>query len=119
MITTQKDFFAEVSKKSGVTQKAVKEVYDAMIETILQSATTETDTKTIIPEIGTLVVAYKESYVGKNPKTGDPINVPESRRARIKIAPKFVEKFKIEAESKKTKTVKASAKKVSKKTIKK
>ena len=115
MITTQKDFFAEVSKKSGTTQKAVKEVYDAMIQTIIESANSETDSKTIIPEIGTLVVAYKAAYVGKNPKTGEAINVPESRRARIRIAPKFVENFKVDAKPVK----KTTAKKISKKSIKK
>ena len=106
MLTTQKDFFASVAKKADTTQKAVKDVYDAMVETIVESANSADSTKTVLPEIGTLIVTTKEAYVGKNPKTGEAINVAASRRARIRIAPKFTARFAVAAKKTAKKVVK-------------
>ena len=113
MITTQKDFFTEVAKKADTTQKAVHEVYDAMIETIVESANSADDTKTIIPEIGFLLVTPKEAYIGKNPKTGEKIQVEATRRTRVRIAPKFSERFLV------AKAAPAKKATVAKKTVKK
>jgi len=114
MITTQKDFFTEVAKRANVTKKSVKDIYDAMIEVIVESANSADETRTIIPEIGNLVINTRDAYTGKNPKTGEAIEVPASRRARIRINPKFAANF-VEATPKKKNVVKKAKKAIKKK----
>ena len=125
MITKQDDFFKVVSKKSEMTNADVRKVYNAIVETLIESANSEDETRTVVPQIGTLIVKIKDAYTAKNPKNGEEVEVAASRRARIKINSKLTEAFNVEKKtekktSKKTekvdeKPVKKAIKKIAKK----
>jgi DNA-binding protein HU-beta len=93
MITTQKEFFATIAKKSGKSQKEVKEIYTAIVDTIVESANTDDETSTILPLIGKVNVRIDSAKTARNPKTGEIVEVPAKRRARVRTFPAFQKNF--------------------------
>lgn len=39
-----------------------------------------------LPELGKLVIATRAARKGRNPKTGEPIDIPETRRVKFKAS---------------------------------
>ena len=89
MVTTQKEIFAQIADKTGFTQKDVKTIYSALVDVVKESANSAEESTTILPGIGKLIVYVKAPYTAKNPRTGQPIDMPASRRSRFRINPSF------------------------------
>ena len=72
-----------VAEKGGLSMKAAKEVvnafFDAFIEAMLD------DERIEIRGFGSFVNKSYDSYVGRNPKTGEKIKVPEKRLPFFKV----------------------------------
>lgn len=80
-----KEMMKTISETTGVSQNDVKEVYEAFIEMVKEELTLENECKVVIPKLGTIKCNVVEAHEGKNPFTGDTIEVPAGRRCRMSL----------------------------------
>ncbi len=75
------DLIDKVSKNSGLSKANTLKAVDALIEAITDSLSAGEDVRLV--GFGTFLVSKREAAVGRNPRTGDEISIPE------RIQPKF------------------------------
>jgi nucleoid DNA-binding protein len=68
----------------GLSRKRTGEVVDAIFKTIVQSV--QDDGKFFHPGFGTFVVRERKARMGRNPRTGEPMNIAGSRTVTFKAA---------------------------------
>lgn len=119
-IMIMKDLKRQIVEKLGdrFSQKDVEDVYNAFVECLYEETEQETTMSIQIPKIGILKTSMKAAYTAKNPMTGEPVEVPETRSARITVCKALKDKVKEGAEGGKKKASKKSAP-ATKKTAKK
>lgn len=88
-MTSVKALVNIVAEKTGLKKKDVRAMYDAFVEAVVETAQASDETKVAIPGIGTLKVSVRQAYTAKNPRTGEAVEVPASKKAYLKVAPKF------------------------------
>ena len=77
------DLIADVVSRSGVDNKSeVGRVVDAVLETISNSLANGEEVR--IVGFGTFSVAHRKATKGRNPRTGEPINIPASKQPKFK-----------------------------------
>lgn len=72
-----------VATKTGYTQKDIKTVMEAMQEATFEALAAHDEVK--LMDGVTLNTVYRESRVGRNPKTGEEITVPAKYAVRCKF----------------------------------
>lgn len=72
-----------VSEKTGQTQRVVESVLDSLGEVVSAVLKAEGD-QIKVPGIATLEVKLQKARTGRNPQTGDPIEVPEKLVVKAK-----------------------------------
>ena len=65
----------KVAKEAHLTKKAAKEAVDSAFNTI-NSALKKSE-KVVLSGFGTFVIRGRKSRVGRNPKTGDSLQLPQ------------------------------------------
>ena len=101
-----------------MSQKDCETVYNAFLETVYEEINVETECKTIIPGLGTIKVALIDAHESKNPRTGETVDVPDKRQARMSLSDTIKGKLTQPSDkkvSKKSAPAKTSGKKVVKK----
>lgn len=88
-IRTQKDFFPELSKRTGYSQKELKKIWKSVVDMTMESINNEDTTDTVLPWIGRIRARIIVGYTGRNPRTGEKIDVPVSRRLHFKFYTSF------------------------------
>ncbi|MCL5411756.1 MAG: HU family DNA-binding protein [Patescibacteria group bacterium] len=83
------DLIERVAKEANLTKKAAKEAVEATFENV-EKALNKGD-KVVISGFGTFVVRSRRSRMGRNPKTGQPLQLP-SMKAIGFIASKVLKK---------------------------
>lgn len=78
----KKDLIEAVAKKTGKTQKDVKETLDAILETI--SGTLKKGDKVTLIGFGTFSVQQTQARTGRNPQTGKAMQIKAKKRPRFK-----------------------------------
>ena len=78
-----------MAKKTGATKKDCEGFYNAFVDMVVEQCNTSDEVVVNIPKIGKLTVKVKDAYVGKNPRTGEPTDVPKSRRVTFSAFPSF------------------------------
>jgi len=73
---------AAVAEKAELPKKQAAEILDYIAELAYKNAK---DTFTL-PGIGKLVLNNRAARVGRNPKTGEPINIPAKRVVKFRVA---------------------------------
>jgi len=73
---------AAVSEKAGVNKKVVADVLAAQLAIITDTLANGESVK--LTGFATLGVKDRKARVGKNPKTGESINIPASRKVTVK-----------------------------------
>lgn len=76
------ELVALVSEKVDLTKKATEEVIDILFDTI--SETLETGEKVVISGFGTFELRTRVARVGRNPRTGEDIDIPQQRTPAFK-----------------------------------
>jgi DNA-binding protein HU-beta len=71
------DLVAEVAKESDISKDAAEKAVDATFKTI-ESALKNGDTVRIVG-FGNFQVADRKASTGRNPRTGEAVNIPASR----------------------------------------
>lgn len=68
----------------GLTRKAVADVIDSIFDTIATSITD--DGKYYMPKFGTFTLKHRAARTGRNPRTGEAIQIPASKTVGFKVA---------------------------------
>jgi DNA-binding protein HU-beta len=76
------DLVNQIAKKTGLTKSKSNEVIDAFVSSVTESLT-EGEKVTLVG-FGTFTTSKREARKGRNPKTGEVINIPSKTVARFK-----------------------------------
>lgn len=71
-----------IAKKTGVQKKLVKEIFQEMAELAYREAANSFT----IPGIGKLVLVNRAERTGRNPRTGETIQIPAKKAVKFRIA---------------------------------
>ena len=77
-------FLAEVANEAGVTKVVAEKVLSAMVTVVAREL--GVDGESTIPGIGKLIAAERPARKGRNPKTGESVDVPASTTIRLRAA---------------------------------
>ena len=81
-----KAFIAEVLQEScELTQAGARVAANDLIDTIVEQL--KRDGKFNLPGFGTFTVAKTKAYIGRNPRTGERIEVKAGKTVRFKVSP--------------------------------
>lgn len=76
------DLINEISKETGLTKTKSSEVIDSIVEAI--SSTLKKGEKVTLVGFGTFTTSKRNARKGRNPKTGEVIDIPGKTVARFK-----------------------------------
>lgn len=80
----KKEFVKAISEKLGTTQKAAGEYLDAVVEVIMEALAEGTEVK--ISGFGTFSVTERAAREGRNPMTGETIQIDAKKSPKFKAA---------------------------------
>ncbi|MEM8964076.1 MAG: HU family DNA-binding protein [Acidobacteriota bacterium] len=75
----------------GLTKRQVADVFDSIFDSI--GTTLEQGERVSISGFGSFTVAERAAREGRNPKTGEPIQIPASRNAKFKPGKELKERL--------------------------
>ena len=84
------DLINSLSEKTGLTKTKTNEVVDALITTITE--TLKSGDKVTLVGFGTFNTTQRNSRKGRNPKTGEVIEIPSKKVARFKAGSELTKK---------------------------
>ena len=73
---------ASIAEKTGLTKKQAVEV----LEQIAQLAYKNAKNSFTLPGLGKLVLVNRAARMGRNPATGEPIQIPAKRVVKFRVA---------------------------------
>ena len=73
---------ASVAEKNGITKKQASEI----IETLVDLAYKNAKNSFTIPGLGKLVLVNRKARIGRNPATGESIQIPAKRVVKFRVA---------------------------------
>lgn len=76
------DLINSISEKTGLTKTKSNEVIDAFLSSVTESLSN--GDKVTLVGFGTFTTSQREARKGRNPKTGDIIDIPSKKVARFK-----------------------------------
>jgi len=76
------DLINSISEKTGLTKTKSNEVIDAFLSSVTESLS-EGEKVTLVG-FGTFTTSQRDARKGRNPKTGETIDIPSKRVARFK-----------------------------------
>jgi DNA-binding protein HU-beta len=79
---TKSEIIGTLAEKTGLTRKQVGEFFDHLA----QLAYHEAPNGFTLPGLGKLVLAERAARMGRNPKTGEPIQIPAKKSLKFRFA---------------------------------
>ncbi|MCS7336667.1 MAG: HU family DNA-binding protein [Verrucomicrobiae bacterium] len=79
---TKTQLAAAIADKAGITKKQAKEILEHLAELAYKHA----KNGFTLPGIGKLVVRTRAARIGRNPKTGEQIQIPAKRVVKFRVA---------------------------------
>jgi DNA-binding protein HU-beta len=79
---TKSQLIEKVATKAGITKKVAGEI----LELIAETACKEAKNTFTLPGIGKLVLVQRKARIGRNPATGETINIPAKKVVKFKVA---------------------------------
>ena len=79
---TKSEITASLAETTGLTKEQVTQTLDALAELAYKNA----KNSFTIPGLGKLVLVDRQARVGRNPATGEQINIPAKRVVKFRIA---------------------------------
>ncbi|MBI5772130.1 MAG: HU family DNA-binding protein, partial [Verrucomicrobia bacterium] len=73
---------AAVAEKAGISKKAAV----AILENIAELAYKNAKNSFTLPGLGKLVLVNRKARIGRNPATGEQINIPAKRVVKFRVA---------------------------------
>ena len=79
---TKSDLIERLAGKADMTRPRAEELLDFLLNDVTEAL--KKGEKVNISGFGTFTVSNRKARTGRNPKTGDPIEIPASRSAKFK-----------------------------------
>ena len=79
---TKSQIAAEVAEKAGVTKRQAVDI----LQTIADLAYKNAKNTFTLPGLGKLVLVNRKARIGRNPATGESINIPAKRVVKFRVA---------------------------------
>jgi DNA-binding protein HU-beta len=79
---TKSEVVAKLAEKTGTTKAQV----NAFLEELAALAYAEAQNTFILPGIGKLVLVTRKARTGRNPATGETIQIPEKKVVKFRVA---------------------------------
>ncbi len=79
---TKAQIVASLAETAGLTKKQINDVMDAQMELAYKQA----KSGYTIPGVGKLVVVARKARKGRNPATGEAINIPAKKVLKFRVA---------------------------------
>ena len=79
---TKSEIIGHLAEKAGLPKKQVAE----LLEELTQLAYKEAHNGFPVPGLGKLVVVDRAARMGRNPKTGEPLQIPAKRALKFRLA---------------------------------
>lgn len=76
------DIVALMADKAGISKKEAEAAYNALVDHLTTACVD--DGKATLPGLGTFATSNRKARTGRNPRTGDPIEIPASTTVRFK-----------------------------------
>jgi len=76
------DLVAAVASKTGLSKADAGNAVDAVFDSITEALQSGTDVRLV--GFGTFVVTRRQASTGRNPRTGDAIQIPASNQPKFK-----------------------------------
>ena len=80
--STKSQIAAEIASKNNISKKAAADV----LESVAQLAYQNTKDSFTLPGLGKLVLVDRKARVGRNPATGETIQIASKRVVRFRVA---------------------------------
>lgn len=77
------DLVNSISEKTGLSKSKTNEVVDAFVASVTESL--RKGEKVTLVNFGTFNTSERDARKGRNPKTGESIEIPAKRVARFKV----------------------------------
>jgi DNA-binding protein HU-beta len=86
-VMTKSQVVTHLADKAGIQKKAAA----AVLEQLAALATKEVKSggQFVVPGLGKAVKAHRKARVGRNPQTGQPINIPAKTVVKFRLAKAF------------------------------
>ena len=78
----RQDLISKIAEDASITKTRANEVLDSMLN-VIQDALIE-DGNVLLVNFGSFKVFTKKARKGRNPKTGEELNIPEKKVVRFK-----------------------------------
>lgn len=82
---TKAEFVTEIAKRNGTTKEKAGKIFESVFE-ILKEAV-KNGNKITIPGFGTFKITTRKEHNGHNPKTGEPVLIPEMKKLKFSASP--------------------------------
>ncbi len=79
---TKTQLAARIAEKAGITKKLANDI----MEDIASIAYKEAKNSFTLPGLGKLVLVQRKARVGRNPGTGEAINIPAKKVVKFRVA---------------------------------
>ena len=77
---------AEAVGKQGYSEVVSKKLVDTFLTCLAELAYKEAKNKFTLPGIGKLVVSHRKKRMGRNPATGETMEIPAKRVVKFRVA---------------------------------
>lgn len=77
MAVTKRDLIDEVADRANLTNKASRDAVQALIEAVVSAL--KRGERVVVTGFGTFSVRQRAARTGRNPQTGQPIQIPATR----------------------------------------
>ncbi len=78
----RQELVTKVGESTGVSKNVVNKVIDSFIESVTQALKSGDDVRLV--GFGTFSVHHRDQMEGRNPRTGEKITIPASKRPKFK-----------------------------------
>jgi len=85
------DIVDRVAELTGYPKTQVAMSYDLLFELMCEALIV--DDKVTVPNFGTFQVSARPARIGRNPATGEPINIAASKSVRFKVSKNLKERL--------------------------
>lgn len=81
---TKSQIYSTLAEKTGKSRKEVAQMMEALTE--LAYGETKRNGEFVVPGVGKLVKKHRDARMGRNPKTGEQIQIPAKTVVKFRVA---------------------------------
>lgn len=79
---SKKELVDQIAAEAGITKEQANKAVDAFISSITSSLSSGQEIR--LPKFGTFHISNRKARKGRNPSTGEEINIPAAKQAKFR-----------------------------------